>query len=86
MRFSAIDQPGVLAGIAGVLGGQGISIASVVQKGRGQGESVPIVMLTHEAQEKAVLAALERIDAMDAVTDETILIRIVELGGLEGEF
>lgn len=83
MRFSVIDQPGVLAGIAGVLGGHGISIESVVQKGRRRGESVPIVMLTHEAREGAVLAAIERIDSMDVVTDETVLIRIVELCGLE---
>ncbi len=76
-RFSAVDQPGVLAKIAGILGEHGISIDSVVQKGRGQKKkSVPVVMLTHEAKEEQVKAALEKIDQLQIVTDKTVLIRV----------
>jgi len=33
-RFSAVDRPGVLSNISGVLGANDISIAAVIQKGR----------------------------------------------------
>src|SRR5512140_2676268 len=41
LRFSAMDKPGVLSRISGVLGKNNISISSVIQKGRGTGEAVP---------------------------------------------
>ena len=51
-RVSALDTPGVLSTISGILAQNGISISSVIQKGRDEKGSVPIVMLTHEAREK----------------------------------
>ncbi|NDY41848.1 homoserine dehydrogenase [Dissulfurirhabdus thermomarina] len=75
-RFSAKDRPGVLARIAGILGDNGISIAAVIQKGRRSRAAVPIVMLTHEAEEARVRRALARIDELDVVTDPTTVIRI----------
>ncbi len=77
-RFSAKDQPGVLAGIAGVLGQHNISIESCVQKARGQKDDVPIVMLTHEAMERDVQNALAQLDQLDIVTARTTVIRIEE--------
>ena len=75
-RFSAEDRPGVLSKIAGILGKHGISIESVHQKGRDVVGAVPIVMIIHEAQEAAVRMALSEIDQLEAVKDETVLIRI----------
>ncbi len=83
-RFSAMDRPGVLAKISGVLGEKGISINSVVQKGRDRGGAVPIVMLTHEAREERVRQALEIIDRLDIVSDATVLIRMEDLQAIEG--
>lgn len=77
-RFSAVDRPGVLSKISGILGDHGISIASVIQKGRGVQGSVPIVMLTHEARENAVMEALALMDRLDVLTDKTVLIRVEE--------
>jgi homoserine dehydrogenase len=77
-RFSAIDRPGVLSRIAGVLGDQGISIYSVIQKGRKVDGSVPVVMLTHEAVESSVLKALNRMDQLEVLTDKTVVIRVEE--------
>lgn len=77
-RFSALDKPGVLSGIAGVLGKHGISIQSVHQKGRKTNGSVPVVMLTHLAREKNVAAALSEIGAMEVVDATPVLIRIEE--------
>lgn len=76
LRFHVIDKPGVLSKISGVLGEHNISIYSVIQKGRKQGEDVPIVILTHEAREKDLKRALEKIDQLDVVLDKTTLIRI----------
>ncbi len=79
-RFSALDRPGVLSKIAGVLGNHRISIQSVHQKGRKTNGSVPVVMLTHRAKEKNVARALSEIAAMDVVDAKPILIRIEEEG------
>jgi homoserine dehydrogenase len=75
-RFSALDRPGVLSKIAGILGDHRISISSVIQKGREISGSVPIVMLTHEARESDVRKALSLMDTLDVLTDKTIIIRV----------
>jgi len=77
-RFSAVDRPGVLSQISGVLGRHGISISAVIQKGREVAGAVPIVMLTHEAKESSVRRALAEIDRLDVVRDKTVLIRVEE--------
>lgn len=75
-RFSALDRPGVLSKIAGILADQQISISSVIQKGREAGGSVPVVMLTHEALESNVRKAVSLIDQLDVVMDKTVMIRV----------
>ncbi|HPA14838.1 MAG TPA: homoserine dehydrogenase [Desulfobacterales bacterium] len=75
-RFSALDRPGVLSRISGILGDHKISIKSVHQKGRKSGGSVPIVMLTHIAREADVRKALSEIALLDIVSDRPVLIRI----------
>ncbi|MEN6437385.1 MAG: homoserine dehydrogenase [Syntrophobacter sp.] len=75
-RFSALDSPGVLSKISGILGKHQISIAAVIQKGRRAQESVPLVMITHEAIESNVRKALNEIDNLDVVLAPTPLIRI----------
>ena len=77
-RFSAIDKPGVLSKIAGILGDNRISISSVIQKGRQVKGAVPIVMLTHEARESDVIKALKSIDRLEVLTDKTMMIRVEE--------
>lgn len=77
MRFSAIDKPGVLSKISGVLGRNHISIHSVVQKGRQtRGGSVPIFMLTHEAREADMQKALTQLDRLSFLRQKTMVIRI----------
>jgi homoserine dehydrogenase len=76
LRFSIVDSPGVLSQISGILGEHNISISSVLQKGRNEEKAVPLVIITHEAQEKNVRHALEKIDGLDIVLDKTKLIRI----------
>ena len=75
-RFTALDRPGVLSKISGILGAHDISLATVIQKAREEAGAVPIVMTTYKAKEKNVRQALKKIDRLDIVRDKTILIRI----------
>src|SRR5208283_3804000 len=75
-RFSALDQPGILSKISGILGNNNISIASVIQKGRSNGGSVPLVVLAHWAREKDVLKSVREIDALPVVSEKTLFIRV----------
>jgi homoserine dehydrogenase len=76
MRVMALDRPGVLAQVAGILGGHDISIESVIQKGRAHGEAVPVVMMTHEARERDMRAALAAIDRLPVVAGPTAMMRV----------
>lgn len=76
MRFMVLDKPGVLSQISGVLGRYGISISSVLQQGRKEGQTVPVVIMTHTATERDVQAALREIDRMAFISQPTTLIRV----------
>ncbi len=78
LRITALDQPGVLHSISGVLSDLDISIESVSQKKAAEGEAVPIFMVTHQALEKNVQEAIKLIDQMDLVKADTNLIRLLE--------
>ena len=67
LRFEVLDVPGVLAEIAGRLSETGVSIESMIQRGRAPGEPVAIVMITHETSQHAVEHALKAIAASDKV-------------------
>src|SRR6266545_692558 len=76
LRVMAMDRPGVLAQVAGILGHHDISLVSVLQKGRAHGEAVPVVMMTHEARERDMRAALAGIDKLPVVASRTTMIRV----------
>ncbi|TNE39938.1 MAG: homoserine dehydrogenase [Alphaproteobacteria bacterium] len=76
LRLQVIDQPGVMAAITVILAECGVSIDSIIQRGRAPGESVPVVILTHETKESVMMTALEQFRDQDAVTAEPQLIRI----------
>lgn len=75
-RFNVIDRPGVLAKISKILGDHGISISAVMQKERHAEDAVPVLIMSHRAQEASVRKALEIIDKLDVVKDKTVMIRI----------
>ena len=76
-RVTALDQPGVLSIITGILGKHGISIQSVIQDGRDIGEPVFIVFRTHQAEEDAVVKAIAEIDALEICGAPTVKVRIL---------
>lgn len=75
-RFSALDNPGVLAKIAGILGENDISIKSVHQTEHRVDGVVPVYMLTHLANEARVKKALDKIAQLDVIPQKPVLIRI----------
>ncbi len=79
VRLMALDKPGVLAKISGILAKLGISIASVTQKQRHKSHVVPIVMIIHNAKEKNLRNALTLIDRLDIIKEKTVAIRIEEV-------
>jgi homoserine dehydrogenase len=79
IRFTALDKPGVLAKVSGILAKYGISIASVTQKQRHKAQVVPIVMIIHEAKERNLREALKIIDRLDVIKEKSVAIRMEEL-------
>ena len=76
LRLMVTDQPGVLADVTAILRDHGISLESMLQHGRSPGEAVPIVLVTHDALEASVSAAVSRIATLDCVLAPPALIRI----------
>jgi len=76
LRFSALDRPGVLSQVSGILGKHNISIAAVIQKGREVAGTVPIVMITYEAREADARQAMAEIDQLPIVSPPTVFYRI----------
>jgi homoserine dehydrogenase len=70
------DRPGVLAQVAEVLGMQGVSIKSVVQKGLGQ--EARLVMVMHPVLESRFRAAIQLISRLDFVREPPRVIRVIE--------
>ncbi len=78
LRFMVRDKPGVLGAIASILGRNGISIASVIQKDRGAEKTVPIIMRTHDTPERNLKRALGQIRRLTVVDANPGFIRIEE--------
>jgi homoserine dehydrogenase len=76
LRLMVVDRPGVIADVTAVLRDAGISLESMLQRGRSPGEAVPVVLVTHETRESAMREALARIAALDTVLEDPTLIRI----------
>ncbi|MGQ9913670.1 MAG: homoserine dehydrogenase [Thermogutta sp.] len=78
LRFHVQDRPGVLAEIAGILGKNQISIASVIQHEAEEedGGPVPLVIMTHEAREGAMSRAMDAIDRLEAVRPGSVRMRV----------
>ncbi len=81
-RFQVDDKPGVLAKIAGVLGRENISIASVIQKERDlSGGAVPLIIMSHEAKESNVRNALKVVEGFEFVREKPKVIRVINITG-----
>jgi homoserine dehydrogenase len=76
LHLEVADEPGVLAKIAQLLGENGISVKSVVQ--RGIGDDARLVMVVHECLESRFARAVEQIGALAEVRSAPRFIRVIE--------
>jgi homoserine dehydrogenase len=79
LRLMVVDRPGVIADIAAALRDEDISVEAMLQRGRAPGESVPVVITTHETREANMTRALQRIIRIEAVLEPPRMIRIEAL-------
>jgi len=76
LRFTVMDMPGVLSKLSGALGERGISIASMIQRGKGVEKPVSVVMKTHTAKEADLNVAIDNINGFDICSAPAVVIRI----------
>jgi homoserine dehydrogenase len=76
LRLTVEDRPGVIAQVAGILGGLNIGISSIFQPEGNEGEAVPLILVLHKATNGQMNSALEKIAALDCVKKAPRMIRV----------
>ena len=78
LRFMVADRPGVLAEITAALRDAGVSIESLIQKGRaGDSGQVMVAMVTHEGPESAVTEAVRLLDGSASLSEPPLVLHIL---------
>ncbi|MCI0464239.1 MAG: homoserine dehydrogenase [Gemmataceae bacterium] len=81
LRMSVIDRPGVIADITRVIANHQISISSVIQHealDEQEGDTVPLVIMTHTAPTGSFSAAVEQIDRLGCVTAPSLFLPVAD--------
>jgi homoserine dehydrogenase len=76
VRLSVVDRPGVLAQISAILGRARIGISSVMQPEGHEGESVPLILMIHDAPNAAMARALAAIGKLSVVKAAPVMFRV----------
>jgi len=76
VRLSVVDKPGVLAKISAIFAAARIGISSVIQPEGHEGESVPLILMIHDAPNAAMRKALAKIGKLPAVKGKPVMIRV----------
>jgi homoserine dehydrogenase len=76
LRLSVVDRPGTLARIAAILARAKIGISSVIQPEGHEGESVPLILMIHDASNAAMRKALEKISRLPVVREKPVMLRV----------
>jgi len=76
VRLDVVDVPGTLAKISRIFGDAEIGISSVIQPEGHEGESVPLILMLHDAPNGAVSEALKKIAALSVIKGAPVMIRV----------
>ena len=76
VRLSVVDKPGVIAKISAIVAAAKIGISSVIQPEGHQGESVPLILMMHDAPNAAMRKALAKIAKLPVVKAKPVMIRV----------
>ncbi|MFL0412664.1 homoserine dehydrogenase [uncultured Sphingomonas sp.] len=78
LRFMVADRVGVLAEIAAAMRDAGVSIESLIQRGAAADGTVLVAIVTHEAPEANIAAALERLRGSQSLAGEPLWMHILD--------
>ncbi len=76
LRLSVVDKPGTLAKIAAIFAAAKIGISSVIQPEGHEGESVPLILMIHDAPNAAMQRALAKIARLPVVKNPPVMFRV----------
>lgn len=76
VRLSVVDKPGVLAKVSAIFASAKIGISSVIQPEGHEGESVPLILMLHDAPNVAMRKALARISKLAVVKGKPVMFRV----------
>lgn len=76
VRLAVVDRPGVFARIANLLAKAKIGISSIIQPEGHAGETVPVILMIHDAPNAAMKRALAQIAKLPVVRGEPVMIRV----------
>ncbi len=76
MRLQVMDKPGVVADISAILRDEAISIESLLQRGKSETESVPVVITTHESSSVSMRQASEKIGRLSTIVEKPCVLQI----------
>ncbi|MDB2119129.1 homoserine dehydrogenase [Clostridium paraputrificum] len=77
IRTTVTDRPGVLGEITAIFGRHGVSLRSVIQRGRIKNEEeVGLVLVTHYTKEEQLQGAINEVKDMESVKEINNMIRI----------
>jgi homoserine dehydrogenase len=78
LRFTVTDRPGVLAEITAAMRDAGVSIESLIQRGRHEeGGEVLVAMVTHEGPESGVARALALLEGSASLTEPPLVMPLL---------
>lgn len=77
LSLTVADKPGILASIAAVFGGCGISISKMQQQEAAAG-AAEIIILTHTTKEQSVRAATEKLESLAGVKKLNTTLRVIK--------
>lgn len=79
VRLTVLDRPGVIADVSAALRDEQVSVEALLQRGRSEEGSVPVVLTLHETVEANMQRALDQIAKLDSVVEPPCMIRIEHL-------
>ncbi|MBH57561.1 MAG: homoserine dehydrogenase [Planctomycetaceae bacterium] len=80
LRMQVTDKPGVMAEITGILGKNGVSIASIIQHKPDQeslASTVPLVIMSHQTAQNAITKSVEEFMQSENIDSKAVVLKVL---------
>ena len=77
MRLNVIDKSGVLASVTEIFKKYGLSIESLLQRGRNPNEEVPVVITTHETDHETLTSVMKDLSNSKELISKPVCMKII---------